>query len=161
VGLRGPPPKPTALRRLEGNPSRRALNPNEPQPSTQFSCEPPEELPEKGKEVWRALTSELKSIGLLTSIDLNAFHRYVNYLLQYHEAHSKIEGKMVIAIKHTEAEGGGLKYMMTNPYISIANQAADKLSKLEQQFGMTPAARARMIGLINGKPTNDEDPYGD
>ena len=34
MATRGRKPKPTALKLLEGNPSRRALNKNEPQPPT-------------------------------------------------------------------------------------------------------------------------------
>lgn len=162
MGLRGPPPKPTAIKRLEGNPSGRPLNKREPMPSPLLAIDPPDTLPEAGKTIWRQLSGELIRIGLLTSIDTNAFHRYVKYLLEYHEADQKIGDQLVIAIRYPESEGGGVKYLMQNPYLSIRNTAADKLLKLEQQFGMSPAARARMVGLLDGKGVHDEpDPYGD
>jgi len=39
--MRGPPPKPTYLRILEGNPSKRPLNRNEPQPPPVETLDPP------------------------------------------------------------------------------------------------------------------------
>lgn len=159
MGRRGPAPKPTALRLLEGNPSGRPVNQNEPKPQQVTSFEPPQDLPEEGKAVWKALSQELARIGLLTVVDLEAFYRYVKYLLEYREADKKIAGMLVMPIRNPN---GSIKYLMQNPYLSIRNQAADRLARLEQQFGMTPSARARMIGLVSGtyNPKDDEDPYG-
>ena len=42
--MRGPPPKPTYLRILEGNPSKRPLNRNEPQPPPVETLDPPDYL---------------------------------------------------------------------------------------------------------------------
>lgn len=160
MGLRGPPPKPTALRKLDGNPSGRPLNPYEPKPRILPSYEPPAELSQDGRRVWDALTKELVPLGLLTTIDLEPFYRYVKFVCEYREMDDKIKGVYVISIKD---ENGKVKYMMANPYVSMRNQLALQLSRLEAQFGMTPSARARMIGLVRGDTPpagDDDDPYG-
>lgn len=158
MGARGFAAKPTAVRILEGNPGKRPINPDEPKPTILEKYEAPEDLPERGKIIWDALSAELQRLGLLSIVDLEPFHRYIKFLLEYHEMDSKIEGKYVITVKNPD---GSVKYVMQNPYISIRNKAAIEMSRLEQQFGMTPSARARMIGFLNGnaKPKEVLDPY--
>ena len=158
MGRRGPPAKPTALRRLEGNPSGRPLPANEPQPSKLLAAPAPADLPEEGKQIWKALSEELIRIGLLTVLDLHAFHRYVKYLLEYHDAERRIDGKLIITMKWPN---GTPRHLMPNPYLSIRNQAAANLSRLEQSLGLTPSARARMIGMLNGGKVGNDDPYAD
>lgn len=159
MGLRGPPPKPTAIRRLEGNPSNRPLNEFEPMPQVLRKVDPPDNLPPGGELIWNALAPELIRLGLLTEIDLHAFTRYVRFLTEYYDAEKKIDGKLVIAIRYPDSDK--VKYFQQNPYISIRNNAAAQLNRLEQQFGLTPSARARMIGLLQGGGGTPDDPYGD
>ena len=158
MGKRGFPPKPTAIRLLEGNAGKVKINPDEPKPRILPEYDPPEDLPEQGKIIWKALSTELIRIGLLSVVDLEAFYRYIKYMLEYREMDVKIDDKYVINIKNAD---GSVKYVMQNPYLTIRNRAATEMSRLEQQFGMTPSARARMIGLITGaqKPKEDQDPY--
>ena len=92
MGLRGPPPKPTALKLLEGNPGRRRLSTSEPQPRRLTQIEPPENLEEEGKLVFRALSQELINCGLLTAIDAEPLLRYVKLLLEYKHADAEIKG---------------------------------------------------------------------
>jgi phage terminase small subunit len=55
---RGRPPKPTALKVLEGNPGKRPLNQNEPKPEKKAPNCPSWLLPDAKKE-WRRLSKEL------------------------------------------------------------------------------------------------------
>lgn len=159
VGLRGPKPKPTAIRVLEGNPSGRPLPGNEPQPRKVAKVEPPEGLTEDGKKIWKELSEEMIRIGLLTVLDLHALHRYVRYLLEYYDAERRINGVLVITMKWPN---GQIRHVTPNPYLSIRNNASTQLSRLEQSLGLTPSARARMIAMVQGgAPPSEEDPYGD
>lgn len=158
MGLRGPKPKPTALRRLEGNPSGRPLPRNEPSPMLALKIEPPKDLTLDGKAIWKSLSEEMVRIGLLTVLDLNALHRYVKFLLEYYDAERKIDGKLVITIRWPN---GTPRHLIPNPYLSIRNNAATQLGRLEQSLGLSPSARARMIGMLQGGYAAKEDPYGD
>lgn len=163
MGFRGPAPKPSVVRELEGNPSGRPLNAYEPRPNLISSIEPPEHLSQEGKNVWKALSQELIRIGLLSTIDIEAFSRYINYLLEYRDCQKAIDGKYIITYKNPD---GSPKYFQQNPYISLRNAAASNMLKLEREFGMTPAARVRMIALVNGNEGgngggSNSDPYGD
>ncbi len=68
----GAPRKPTALRVLAGNPGKRPLNQNEPQPDA-ASVDPPEWLKSEGQVVWGEYAPKLLSMGLLTELDVELF----------------------------------------------------------------------------------------
>jgi hypothetical protein len=76
VGRRGPPPEPTALRLLKGNPGKRAINHAEPQPAkaSKGSRRVPSSLPPAGKTLWKSLVPELERLNLLTKIDDATLH---------------------------------------------------------------------------------------
>ena len=65
---RGRKPKPTALKKLEGNPGKRPLNELEPVPPTVALRCPNYLLPEARKE-WKRLAPILMGMGLLTAAD--------------------------------------------------------------------------------------------
>jgi Phage terminase, small subunit len=61
-------PKPTAIRRLEGNPGNRGYNPLEPiPPDTLPNC--PAHLNPEAKAEWQRLAQVLHDMGVLTVID--------------------------------------------------------------------------------------------
>ena len=68
----GPPPKPTALKILEGNPGRRPINLNEPKPPL-ATLKPPTWLDADGRRVWRQLAPGYHALGLLTELGVEAF----------------------------------------------------------------------------------------
>lgn len=67
----GRPPKPTAAKRLAGNPGKRALNNMEPQPPP-ASMDAPGHIEGDALEKWHEMVAELHPLGLLTSIDVDA-----------------------------------------------------------------------------------------
>ena len=68
MGRRGPPPKPTRLKILAGNPGKRPLNDAEPVPAPgRPSC--PAWVSKEGRAEWRRVTRELEALGLLARID--------------------------------------------------------------------------------------------
>lgn len=159
MGLRGPPPKPTALRLLEGNPARRPLNGQEPQPRKLATVEPPADLPDEGKAVFTALSRELIACGLMTAVDVEPFYRYVKLLLEYRHADREVGGKYVIPIKDKD---GRLSYFLPNPWLSVRDKAMDRLLRLEKEFGMTPSSRVRMVAIMmNPTMAENTDPYDD
>jgi P27 family predicted phage terminase small subunit len=159
MGLRGPPPKPTALRLLEGNPGRVRINPNEPKPRPATTVEPPSDLPEEGRLVFSALSQELINCGLMSAVDLEPFGRYVRLLLEYRNADKEIKGKFFIPMRD---KLGQFAYFVPNPWVGVRDRAMDRLLRLEREFGMTPASRVRMVALLNtSTPSQILDPYDD
>src|SRR3990167_8908338 len=68
MGRRGPAPKPSRLRVIEGNPGKRPLQKNEPRPRPVRPTRP-EWLSAEAKREWSRLAGELERLGLLTVVD--------------------------------------------------------------------------------------------
>ena len=82
---RGPAPKPTALKLLEGNPGKQKLNKNEPMPKVpDVIPKPPKRLLPEAKKEWKRLAPAMVALGLLTEVDTSAFaelcQNYAYYL---------------------------------------------------------------------------------
>ena len=72
MAQRGRKPKPTVLKALEGNPGKRALNMNEPNPPKKAPrC--PSWLEQEAKKEWRRMGKLLEVTGVLTEMDMTAF----------------------------------------------------------------------------------------
>src|SRR5512143_3246430 len=134
--MQGRKPKPTALKRLEGNPGKRALNHAEPRPKGVMP-EPPDHLSDEEKAKWKLIVQELHSLGLLTKIDVDALARYCTIFVRWIKAEKMVREKGEII----KTAAGNI---IQNPYLSIANRALDQLSKLGAEFGMTPSSRSRV-----------------
>lgn len=132
-----PRPIPTALKRLRGNPGRRPLNDDEPQPAELVALgDPPDFLGPYGIEEWRRAGPVLIDLGLLTEADLMVFTTYcmnVNILI---EAQHDIERNGMTI--------DGARGPVRNPALATFAAATTALRSLAAEFGMTPSSRSRM-----------------
>ena len=76
--MAGRKPKPTAVKKLEGNPGKRKLNTKEPNPGKGMPDCPAWLLPE-AKTEWIRLSEKLNQMGVLTEIDRSAFAAMEEY----------------------------------------------------------------------------------
>jgi len=137
----GPPKKPTALRKLEGNPSKRPFPRNEPQPDPSMP-ECPEWLLDDAKDEWDRVAPELHRLGLLTQLDRVALAAYCQSYAKWKQADEWIkENGTVYPIRGPDGE---VRYLQQVPQVSIANQCLKQIRAFCAEFGLTPAARARM-----------------
>lgn len=133
----GPKPTPTALKILRGNPGRRRLNDEEPQPEAIALPAPPKDLSEAALAEWNERGPMLERLGLLTEADVPAFETYCRAWGRYQEAEVKLKqlGEVV------KAPSG---YPIQNPYRSVANRALAQCQHFWAEFGMMPASRSRV-----------------
>lgn len=135
----GPAPKPTALKRLAGNPGKKPLNGSEPQPKRPERVPyVPRYLSETAKEEWRRVVVILMDAGLYTELDHTAL---VMYCMQF--------GKWIDADKKTQETGGEILTsdkgnFYQNPWYNVANKAYELMIKMLLEFGMTPSSRSRL-----------------
>jgi len=143
--MRGRKPKPTELKKLEGNPGKRALNKKEPQPKSVIPRYPAH-LPKIAKAEWARISKELNALGLISRIDRAALVAYCQAWADYIEANQKIdeEGAVIVSDK------GGV---YQNPWVGIKNSALTRLVKISAEFGMTPSSRSR----VQAEKPSDED----
>src|SRR5262245_41995306 len=86
------------------------------------------------------LVPQLDAMGVLTQIDCNALARYCRLWARWRRAEAFIE-------KHGEMyplkdDRGKIRCFQQFPQVATANKLAQQLTRLEQEFGMTPLARA-------------------
>lgn len=134
--MRGRKPVPTRLKLLAGNPGKRPLNQNEPEPATAFLDCPPELSPAARAE-WERLAPELGDLGLLTHFDRAALAAYCAAYALWAEATAAIQ-------KYGAMVKSPTGYPMQSPYIGIANRQAELMIRLASEFGFTPASRSRI-----------------
>jgi len=142
MGRRGPPPKPTALRVLQGNPGKRPINSREPKPrSGTPRC--PSWLDAEAKRCWQRLVPELEAMGVLTGIDGDALANYCDTWSRWKRAVLFLQNNGdVYTIKD---ETGKVKYVQQLPQVAIARNLLSALNRYQQEFGLTPASRSRLV----------------
>lgn len=158
MGRRGPPPKPTALKLVAGNPGKKPLPKNEAKPKIELPTQP-RHLSAAAREEWDRLAPVLMRLGLLTRLDRAAFAAYCQAWGRYVEAEEMLSKASALAFT---ASG----YPIINPWATISKQAVEQMTRLLGEFGLTPAARTRInTGYQEpgapGSPTPPPDGDGD
>jgi P27 family predicted phage terminase small subunit len=137
---RGRKPKPTAIKKLSGNPGKRPLNTGEPQfdvPGRMLNA--PDFLDEDAQGVWRELGSMLLKAGLFTVVDKYALAMFASAAGRFIRASRKLPetGGEILTSKAT-----GNTYQ--NPWLHVLNRAWEQMRQMFSDFGLTPAERARL-----------------
>src|SRR5215471_12192566 len=149
---RGPKPKPTARRRLEGNPGRRPINTREPQlpPLPTIDALPAELMGDAvASAEWARVLPLLRRAHAITEGDRGALLALCQQWSRYLEAN----GKVATAGMVVKAPTSG--YPMPNPYIAIANKALGNCVKLWAELGLTPSSRSRVTTTGGGGTVDD------
>ena len=183
---RGPQPKPTALVELEGNTQERRLPENEPKYGLLDVGPPPEDLPSTGKALWAQLGPVLAAAGVLQVVDQQLFYRYCFTWAKWMEAKKKLEKtgdyyplmepvyepkgkawvpKMVMNQKTGKLEHEHrVKKLVRYPQVSDMQKWDAAMRSMENEMGLTPAARSRIVvagdngGRYGGQEMPD-DPF--
>jgi P27 family predicted phage terminase small subunit len=128
----------TPLKKLRGNPGKRALPKNEPQPTVFDGLpEPPDFLDAVAAAEWRSMGEELIKLRLFTRIDRAAF-------LGYCICYSRVVGIERLLTDGEEglvsrgAEGGAF----INPILNIQSGALKQMRAYLTGFGMDPSSRS-------------------
>lgn len=130
----GRPRKPTALKVLQGNPGKRAINTEEPkfQPSPET---PPDWLLGAGRELWQRLAPQLIATGVLTDVDRDLFASGCERWGVYHEASKQVESLVII----TPSNGA-----VANPLLAIAKSALADAMAVFREFGIGASSRSKV-----------------
>lgn len=142
MGKRGPAPTPTPILKLTGSnrvtKKREAAEVRGPEGVPDV----PAWLSKDERKAWNALAPMLDQMGVLTRVDGHAFGRYCRLWSRWRKAEEFIDqhGEMY-PLKN---DAGQTKCFQQWPQVAIAHRLATQLTRLEQEFGMTPSARARI-----------------
>lgn len=138
--MRGPKPKPSALRRLQGNPGKRGCNHEEPQPPEGMpDC--PDHLNGIAREEWDRLAGVLHAMGVVTLVDRAALAAYCQCYGRWVEAEEKMQSTPMLLKTATG-------YVQQFPWLSIANKQLELMGRYMTELGLTPASRSRIVSLV-------------
>ena len=158
MGLRGPAPKPTNVRVLEGCRAHRPLPANEPQYPVGTPSKP-KKMSRQAKQVWNELISEMQPAGVLRTTDGRALWHLAEDEALLTEAYAGLR-RMVSALEEKakregkELPGGPLFGLLglTSGRLALAaiRDLGARLIIQRREFGLTPSSRTRVSGSSEG-----------
>ena len=152
MGKRGPAPKPTALKLVAGNPGKTRLNDREPKPRV-GTPHKPEWLSPEATKVWKRLVPQLRAMKVLTLVDADALAAYCHTYVRWREAEDFLtKHGLVYPIRDDQ---GRVKCMQQFPQVAIARNLLLVLRAYQQEFGLTPASRSRIVTADDGGTESD------
>ncbi len=144
--MAGRKPKPTAIKKLAGNPGKRRLNELEPKPGPTDAKMPRGVLPKYGQKLWRELAPKMIELGVLTDVDLAAFEMMC---IHYALARQALDEVNLIGLT-IEEEGKTKK----NPAMQAFRENSQAYKALLVEFGLTPSSRSRIESTpFDNEPT--------
>ena len=137
---------PTKLKIIKGTDRVDRINKNEPQPDVEIP-QPPDFMSDYAREEWDRITHVLYDLGIISRIDRSALVGYCEAWGTYRDAKEKLKHSSII-IKTIQGN------VQQSPLLSIANRASELMLKFAAEFGMTPAARAKVQAVDKKKNDN-------
>ena len=140
---RGRKKKPLELLKLLGNPGKRPIPTDTPQPQKLYNIpEPPAYLDLIGKEIWEYLAPRLVKCGIMTEIDIYTLENCcVALSVARRAAKELLEKNLVGFVKN---EDGSLKSVQRTPYLTVWREALSEFDSNGAKLGLSPSERAKM-----------------
>jgi len=145
--MKGRKPKPTKLHILNGNPSKKNLDTNEPKPKpAPGPPKPPSWMCTEAKKEWKRIVPELHRLGLLTIVDEAALANYCQAYGHWVQAEKAIKKywKENKKLTYTYVNKNGYANEVPIPEITIAQKYQNIIKAFCAEFGLTPSSRSRM-----------------
>lgn len=145
MARRGPPPTPTNLKKLRGNPGKRKM-PAKQIPSTGQPVVCPNWLSKEARQEWDRIVPLLLKMGLADAADEMALAAYCQCAAEVMIATRQLnkDGRYVkIEIRDRNGYKVGTR-SEPHPMLVVQREALGKLRQFLVEFGLSPAARARI-----------------
>ncbi len=140
--MAGRKPKPSKLKELEGNCSKRPIPKTVEPPASEDCPEPPAHMDRRAKLEWRRVAPALHGMGLLTGVDTTALAAYCQSYSDY------VKAQLVLnrdgSTYETETQKGE-KVLRLRPEHTVVQDQLRNIKNFCTEFGMTPSSRARLI----------------
>jgi len=158
MGLRGPAPKPTGVRLIEGGRAHRPLPASEPQYPVGVPPKP-KKISRQARQVWDELAAEMASAGVLRTTDQRALWQLSEDEALLSEAYAGLRKTVKALEEKAKNEGrelpGGPLFALLN--LTNGRMAMSAIRDLgarviieRREFGLTPSSRTRVSGSSDG-----------
>lgn len=144
--------KPTALKLVQGNPGKRPLNKDEPQPTRVYAPQPPDSLNELEAAKWTDTARKLAECRVLTELDLDALEIYCRNWVAMHEAIADLNERGKLLRTATGAP-------MWNPSWSQYKHSEQVCRSIMSEFGMTPSSRTSVVAVGDADGKNEWEEF--
>ncbi|MGV3486910.1 MAG: phage terminase small subunit P27 family [Planctomycetaceae bacterium] len=143
MGERGPLPKPTQRKILDGNPGKRPLPIDEPLPAALSEIPPPPDwLSPIGIQAWNYVAEELSEVNMLHRLDLATLELFS---VSYSNWRAMVKAvKEVGYVKTFYDDEGNEKYSQPTVESSLMLKFGSEVNRLSKVLGIGPAHR---VGL--------------
>lgn len=148
----GPKKKPTTLALIQGNPGKRPLNEQEPEPPRVYRPRAPRGMTKIEQAKWGKMCELLAGMRVLTAADLDALEIYVREWCSMMEALRDINerGKLL------RLPNGNT---MWNPSWSAYKHSQKVVRNLQAEFGLTPSSRTGIVADAGDDGKSSWDGY--
>ena len=147
----GPRPMPSRLKIITGNPGKRPLNEDEPQPDALDDFSPPDHIEndELAVRKWDEAAQVLCDMQVMTIADRETLARYCLVWSHWMQMREKCR-QLGREIMHYEADPNRtdgrlrIKWAQPAPWAVDEKAARKDLLQLEREFGLTPSSRSQV-----------------
>ena len=140
AGTRGPAPVPKKILEMRGS-WRADVNTNAPE-AEQGIPDMPNDFNARSLQIWDHIVPLVNQMKVLTKQDGIVLQRYCILWSRWKVAEEFLEDNGTFYTK--KDSDGEIIGMAEVPQVKQANELADKLLRIEIQFGLTPSARSRV-----------------
>ena len=138
--MAGRPRKPTTLKVIQGNPGKRALPANEPQPE-KGARPSPKYLKKKARDWYAEVAAELDKVGVLTVLDSNALELLIEAYAEYRQHCATLDAE---GYTYRTTSTSGETVIKAHPASVMKSDAWKRIRAMLTEFGMTPASRSKV-----------------
>lgn len=133
--------KPTSMHLVQGTfrPDRHGDEPD----FGRADIQPFPDMGDHAVRIWRREIGPLLDTSVMQQTDRLAFRILCESVAEYEQAVTEI-ARVGHMVKGTKG------FAVRNPWIAVRNQAVQRIQQYSADFGLTPAARARLTGFGGG-----------
>lgn len=136
----GRPAKPTALKLVQGNPGKRAINKREPKPAAERpKC--PAHLSPKAKTAFKNVCDLLEGMGVLTIADGLALEMMCDAYAEWRDLRKIIDTE---GATYKVIGTSGDEMVKARPEVAMASDAWKRVKAMASEFGLTAASRTKL-----------------
>lgn len=155
MGLRGPKPKPNALKLLAGNPGRRPIQAAAGPRYAPGAPAMPKNLSKPARAVWKRTCRVMAAAGALAEADRDTLAAYCVAVAGLEECNALIDLEgFLIDVPTVDRNGRltGATVRKLHPAIKVRSDLMGKVLLFARDLGLTPAARSRAGAVAEAEP---------
>jgi P27 family predicted phage terminase small subunit len=155
MGLRGPQPLPSILKKARGTYREDRASANEPVASGMPTC--PLWVKDKDlRKEFLKLAKQLNRMGVVGTVDRNVLTRYCLTWSRWKRVVEALMQNIGAEIMVFKDDNGTVKMLQVSALHSVERSLAEALGRMENAMGMNPASRSR----ISMMPAKQEEGMG-